>query len=239
MRKIYYLRFVSLAFLILSGLYLKANITSLHMNSFSEYQDSVFLKQILYNGRIWRNKYAHRVTGNQFLYTKDFLPGSVTMNGMLFKNLQLKYDTYEDELLILADSMTILQLNKEMVCNFAITYGNRPHTFIKIETDTITGESRYFESLYTGSASLYVRHISEIERLAHGGMYDEFINSRQIYISRNGRPYSIKSKSAFFDLLGDKKQEIGSYIKNNRIKVSLKIPESFIQVLKYYDTLPQ
>jgi hypothetical protein len=237
MRKIYFLIFFSLTFFILYGFYVTANSKALPMNSFADYPDSVFLKQKLYNGRIWRNNYSHRVTGNQFLFTKGFLPGSVTMNGTLFQHLQLRYDTYDDELLIIADSMTILQLNKEMVCNFTLIYDNKPHLFVKLETDSLSRENRYFEALYKGNTSLYVRHISDIERLAHGGMYDEFINSRQIYISGNGRLHLIKSKSAFFDLLSDKRQELGSFININRIKVSVKIPESFIQVLRYYETL--
>ena len=36
--------------------------------------------QLLYNGRAWRNLY-YKIRGDQFLFSTEFLPGSVTVEG--------------------------------------------------------------------------------------------------------------------------------------------------------------
>lgn len=53
--------------------------------------------QILYNGKVWRNLFTN-VKGDQFLFSKDYLPGSVTINGKSYINLNINYDIYNDEI---------------------------------------------------------------------------------------------------------------------------------------------
>ena len=51
--------------------------------------------QILYNGRAWRNLY-YKVKGDQFLFSNEFLSGTVTIDDRTFSNLNLRYDIYDD-----------------------------------------------------------------------------------------------------------------------------------------------
>ena len=52
--------------------------------------------QKLYNGRAWKNLY-YKIKGDQFLFTTDFIPGSVTIDNKEFRNIRLKYDIYNDD----------------------------------------------------------------------------------------------------------------------------------------------
>ena len=52
--------------------------------------------QILYNGRVWRNLYT-RIKGDQFLFSNDFQPGTVTISGKLFKHLEVLYVIYNSD----------------------------------------------------------------------------------------------------------------------------------------------
>jgi len=202
-------------------------------------QDSVFLRQQLYNGKVWRNIYSHRVTGNQFLFTREFLTGSVTMNGKLFTDHQLKYDTYNDELLIVFDNMTILQLNKEMINMFTLNYADITHKFIKLEADSLIPVAGYVDVVYEGKTTLYVKYTSEISRLAQGRTYDVFINDQRIYLKKGDTLFNIRKEKDLLNLLGDKQQQIRHYIRVNKIRLSKKVPESFVPVLKFYDDILQ
>ncbi|TFH33473.1 MAG: hypothetical protein E4G95_09630, partial [Bacteroidia bacterium] len=94
--------------------------TSIHQKTIfsskeiSTVQDTLLLNQILYNGRIWTGTY-YGVVGTQFMIGPDWLNGDVTMNGTRFNNLPLKYDIYNDELLINYLNKWVLILNREMV----------------------------------------------------------------------------------------------------------------------------
>jgi hypothetical protein len=50
--------------------------------------DTLKENQLLYNGRIWKNIYFN-VEGDQFLFTKSFLPGSVSVRGSKFQDLSI------------------------------------------------------------------------------------------------------------------------------------------------------
>ena len=73
-------------------------------------RDTIRENQILYNGKVWRNLYTN-VKGDQFLFANTYLPGSVSMNGKTFKDLNIKYDIYNDEIIIPKNNGLILQLN--------------------------------------------------------------------------------------------------------------------------------
>ncbi len=202
-------------------------------------RDSVFLRQELYNGKVWRNIYSHRVTGSQFLYTREFLPGSVIMNGRLFRDLELRYDTYNDELLIMFDSTTIIQLNKEMIGMFTLTRDNIQHKFIRLEADSISPVDGFVDVIYEGKTPLCVKNKSEISRLAQGRTYDVFINTQRIYLKKGGALNIVRGKRDLLELLSDKEELVRHYMKANRIRVSKKAPESFVPVLKFYDNMIQ
>ena len=201
-------------------------------------QDTLLQKQILYNGRIWRNQY-YKVRGNQFLFSNDFLPGTVTIKGQLFDNVRLRYDIYKDEITTISNPTTILQLNKEMVDMFSILFKNKWYKFIRILEDSSNVFNGYLNVLYKGKTSLYVKYRKEIELLAEDGKYDRFYQSQSIYIVKDGITYPVTGKKEFFIPLSDKKRQIKNFIKTNKLKILKKVPESFVPVLEFYDNMDQ
>lgn len=219
------------------GFFESANAFTASAEPFTVPQDSVSLRQELYNGRVWRDIYSHRVTGLQFLFTDQFLPGTVIMNGRLFKDLKVRYDTYNDEVMIITDKLAILRLNTEKVDAFTISYDNTLHTFNRLEPDNLNQVKGYVDVLYKGQTALYVKYVNEISRLAQGRTYDVFINSYSIWVLKDGVLIKISGNKDFIRLLSDHNQEIRSYIKANRIVLSKKNPESYARVIKFYDSL--
>jgi len=191
--------------------------------------------QILNNGRAWRNLY-YKIKGDQFLYSPEFLPGSVTIEGRTFNNLKLKYDIYNDELIMITDNGIIIQLNKEMVASFSMIFDD-VYNFKKLEVDTLNSLSGYVNVLYEGNTSLYVKYRKEILILAVDNTFDLFNQTSRIYIKKDGVIYRIGSKGEFLNLLKDHKQEIHKFLKSNKIHVSKSNPESMAQVIEFYEKL--
>ncbi|HRU57000.1 MAG TPA: hypothetical protein P5190_07145, partial [Bacteroidales bacterium] len=75
--------------------------------------------QLLLNGRIWYNLYS-RAFGHQFIATTEFLTGDVTLEGKQYKDLNLKYDILNDELLLSVPYKPVLIMNREMVDSFSL-----------------------------------------------------------------------------------------------------------------------
>jgi hypothetical protein len=210
------------------------NATGYTVNS-SE-QDTLSENQILYNGRLWRNIY-YKIREDQFLFSREFLPGSISVSGKTFKNLKLRYDIYNDQVMIPTDHGSILQLNKEMVDSFNIIFANTTYRFIRLNSDSVKGFSGYVNKLYQGKTALYVKYKKEIELLAVEKKYDMFYQSHRIFIVKDGIVYPVTGKIDLLNTMKEDKAQIKSYLKKNRLQISKKRPESFIPVLRYFDSI--
>jgi len=198
--------------------------------------DTVPENQILYNGRIWRNKYFY-IKGDPYLFSSSMLDGSVTINGKTFKNLKLLYDIFNDELLTLTNKNVIIQLNKEMVDEFTISSAGTDYRFFRIEGEKQAPPDGFVNILYEGRSSLWVKYFKTIELRAVENKYDSFFQSHKIYINQNGKSIQVRNRKQLLELFSDRKGEIKDYMRERKIKISGRQPDSFIPVVKFYDGL--
>jgi hypothetical protein len=195
--------------------------------------DTLAQSQILYNGRVWQNLY-YTVMGDQFLFSKVFLPGSLTIRGKSFKNVSIMYDLYKDEILTTVSPGGILQLNKEMVDSFAILFQNKTYHFTRMSIDGLKG---YYNVIYKGKTALYVRYSKKIEKLAVEDTYDQFYQLTRIYFMKDNIAHLLTSKSDLKKVLVEEKELVKNFIKKNKLIISKENPESFVTVIRYFDSI--
>jgi hypothetical protein len=143
-----------------------------------EYPD----KKVLLNGRIWWNQYSKTV-GDQFFLDGTFLKGSVVFNGILYGDLDLKYDIANDELIFSLENHPVICLNKEMVDSFTLQFQNRNYNIINAGYDTSSILKGYINLLYSGPSALYVKYTKLIYPLAVDGRYDLFVAEHQVFLN--------------------------------------------------------
>jgi uncharacterized protein YajQ (UPF0234 family) len=199
-------------------------------------QDSLISNQILYNGRAWRNTYA-ALKGDPYLFSKEFMTGSVTISGKTFGNNLLLYDILKDEVLILSEKNFILQLNKELMERFTLTWNNQVYNFVKFKGDSLSVLNGYLNELYSGKTGVYVKYKKKIEVRAVEDKYDGFSQSFKTYLVKDGVPYQVKNKRQLIDVLKDNKQKVTGYIRSHKLDISGKRPETLVPVAEYYDSL--
>jgi hypothetical protein len=194
--------------------------------------------QILFSGKEWHNLYTS-IKGDQFLFSKEFVPGTVSINGKTFIDISLNYDIYNDEILIPANKGIILQLNKEIVDSFTLGFDNKTYKFFNTDKDSLENIKGFVKVLYEGKSRLYVKYKKEIQPLAVEDKYDLFFRTYRVYFVKGGKVNQISSKNELLKVLVDQKIQIKDFMKKNKTKVSKKDPESFIPVIRYYDSLSQ
>jgi len=212
--------------------------TTFALNKDTSVQDTLKEDQTLYNGKIWRNIY-YLIKEDQFLFSKEFLPGTVSVRGKLFPGVLLKYDIYRDELITPVDKGVLLQLNKEWIDSFSLSFQNKTYRFIKAEEDSVKGDESFFNVLYHGNTALLVRYTKKIEKMAVEGKYDKFYQISRIYLEKGNGLFQVTGKRDLMKLMPEHKTAISDYMKINKIRVSEKTPESFIPVIRFYDSLSQ
>jgi hypothetical protein len=204
-----------------------------NLSQYSELHDTLKENQVLYNGRIWKNIY-HNVEGDQFLFTKSFLPGSVSIRGYQFSDLSIMYDIFNDEILIPFSKGGVLQVNKQMVDSFTIVFLNKKYHFTKLQIDSLDS---FVNTIYKGKSALYIRYTKKIEKSADQGKYDQFYQVNQTLFVKDNKLYPIKGKRDLLNALQDDNESVKDYIKKNRIKITAKDPESFVPVIRYFDSI--
>lgn len=198
-------------------------------------QDTAKQNQILYNGKIWRNLYT-QVRENQFLFTSDFLTGSVSIRGTVFDNVPLKYDIFKDELLTPSDPGGMLQINKERVDSFSLFFENEKYRFVSIP-DSADATHGYFNLIYKGQIAFYRKFIKKIDKLSLDGQSDRFYQFFRLYLMKDNKLFPVTGKSDLQDLFKEQKTLIKAYLKKSGLEVSVKEPESFIPLIRYIESI--
>lgn len=60
-----------------------------------------------------------------------------------------------------------------------------------------------------------------------------------MYLMKDNIVYPINGTKTLFKVLNADKEQIRNFIKKNRLRISKKIPESFVPVIRYYDSISQ
>jgi hypothetical protein len=191
---------------------------------------------MLFNGRIWRSLYSN-VVGDEFLYSKDWLTGDLNINEITFHDVLLRYDIYNDQLLAYYNRTIFVQLNKELIREFTLVHEFKKDTFKNFSGGKDNPVNGFGQVLYGGNTYLIIKHEKRIQELAVDNKYDQFYQLQTLYILKRGKFYKVNSKRDLINILSDKKQLVQNYIREKKIRVRKKVPESYIPVLKYYDTL--
>jgi hypothetical protein len=227
---------ILLAFLTGSGIYCTGQEKPGHSIFKIQSQDTIRGRQLLYNGISWTNRYR-RIDGDQFLFSPLFLPGTISINGKTFSNVRLKYDIYTDALITPLNREEIVQLNKEMVDSFTINFENRVYRFKNIRSDSLKDITGYVNLSYKGNSSFYVRYKKSISPSSSPHSDGHFFQSNTMYLVRDYVVYPVNGISDLYNIPDADKEQIREFIKKNKLKISKKIPDSFIPVIKFYDSI--
>ncbi len=221
-----------------SGVFAREPRSSGHLIINSFQQDTTKDIQLLYNGKIWRNLY-YNVNENQFLFSNDYLPGSITINGKTFHNILLKYDIFKDEILTPSDPGGTVQLNKEKVDSFSVRFHTKIYNFKKLREDTIRATDLYYNVLYQGKTCFCIKYYKKIEKLAVEGQYDSFYQFSKLFFVRNKEFIQISGKGDLLKAMESKRDLVKIFIKKNKLSITENEPESFIPVIRFYDSISQ
>lgn len=199
-------------------------------------QDTLSKNQDLYNGKVWTNKHR-RINGDPYLFANYFLPATVSGNVKTYKNLTIRYDIFSDEITIPVNREEILQLNKEMVDSFTLSFENKVFKFIQIR-DTLSkveGFKGYINVVYQQKSALFIKYIKLITPEITDKSDGDFLQTKRIFLVKDGIVSLIGSVNDLYKALNTNKTQVNEFLKKNKLKISRDKPESFIPLIKYYD----
>jgi hypothetical protein len=202
------------------------------------YNTAIGQQSRLYNGPEY-DLYNPNIKGNAYFSDiNSFSSGTVTYDGILYKDVPMMYDLNKDVVAVmLYNKFSRFSLLKERVQSFDLLN----HHFIYIRTDSLNVNSintGFYDQLYSGNLEVLVKRSKAIQSTSGTNNIETyFTSSKSFYLKKGNNYYSIGGQGTLLSILKDKKKELQQYIKANKIKFNRTPEEAMVAIAVRYDEL--
>ncbi|MCG8309310.1 MAG: hypothetical protein MI975_18090 [Cytophagales bacterium] len=180
------------------------------------------------------------VKGHQFFIEDYWEFGNVTYDSNTYDSIPLKYDIYEDLLLIEnfnSDGfLSPIKLYSKNVREFNL----HGYHFIWLNRDSISGLREGFYNLMYHSNKIQVlvkRRKEIISSNEMNSVRNQFSQRDKYYIKKNGRYHKVRKKKTVLKVLVDRKKELKRFIRENHFLFKTNPDVQLVEVVKHYDSL--
>lgn len=174
----------------------------------------------LYNGTEYIEGYKTTRDKNRFFIRSEFFPGSVVYDEQAYHGIQLKYDIFDDQLIVSLQNQeqeSVIQLNKADVSQFTLDGHLFKH--LKFQQKNIEQPPGYYEvvAIYP-KLILYEKHRKkrwkkEDKRV----VYFEFTDAKSDFLCAYKDSFlSLRSRNDVYELFPQYKKQLKSYYAANQ-----------------------
>jgi len=216
-------------------LFLSTFVAGQHYSPGQNEADPDWLEQFLYSGVEWRPEF-HMVSGHEFFLTSEYLDADITVEGISFRNVRIRYDICNDNVIILWKSNFPIALSRQRIDGFTVRHDGTERRFVNYH-DAFPEFSGFAEVLYSGGTTFVARHTKALNYNPSSTTFSQFMDYTKYFYMINGTCNQVKSRRTFLKLMGDHEQEVKRYIRQNNILMSNFSPAGFSAVAAYHDSL--
>lgn len=188
-------------------------------NSYKNVEDLYGANQIPLNGKL-SEYFPSKVIGWPYYLNDKFHKGAITIHDTEYKNIELKYNIFEQNLEVLYISPQNTRYSLIPPADFISSFKIGEQQFEKL---TFNEEAKFFQIIHKGNIECLYYWYKKSSESNEEGRYAklEYHNTkRKSYIVMNGNLYPYKSKSSFVKLFPKThKSAIKKFMKTNQIKV--------------------
>ncbi len=192
----------------------------------------------LANGIAFEEYYYNVIGSANFQELTAFSIGSIIYDGIRFDSIPLMYNLHQDKLLLPLTEFTKYSLISQKVSDFYINNHHFKYIHV-VDTTTTNVRSGFFDILYSGKQKMLAKRTKSMYQKIENqrDMFFRFSSKTVYYLERDNKYYPVSSQASLLNYFKDKKKELKSYIKTNKIKFR-KDPEQAMSLLvRQYETL--
>ena len=196
---------------------------------------------VLYNGVQYINEYVIFNGKHQFFDTDSFVEGEVTYDGHLFSGVNLKYDVFNDDLILApfgSSGSFPFKLIRSKVQRFSFGQNN----FVNVNQLITSPRNRnigFCKLLQEGDSLHIYQKISKNlrERNKQGRVYYEFLQKESFYLFYAGKVYPVDGKGNWIAIFPGQKELIKTFYQDNRKQLNTETELFYIRLSKQIDNL--
>jgi len=190
----------------------------------------------LVSGKLYRGARQGSVAGHPYYIDENWKTGFVIIDGILFDNLLLKYDVFENKLVLnttnISKSAVLLCLNLEKTKRFGMNGRN----FIPFPPEKDTPEPRFSESVVDDTLSFLILKRKDLK--VEGGSVDySYETYEDFYLLYNNELVKFRNRRTLFSLFPDLKDALKKYIRRENLTFIKKRSGNLSRLTLYCNTL--
>jgi hypothetical protein len=199
--------------------------------------DEYGFDQVLDNGFLYKEKYLKKI-GHQFLLQDQFYNGTLVFRGEVYKGVELKYDIYDQQLVLIIKNNNSIELivpHNDFISAFSL--GDKFFSKYNFQ-----GESRFYQVVYDTEKVKCLYYWFKQEYDSNNIIYlgfNEFTDSeKESYLIMDGSLKKYKNNRSFTKLFPNEiKARVRGYIRINYINVAKSSDEKIKELLTYCNSL--
>jgi hypothetical protein len=200
------------------------------------YTRELGLNARLYNGPEYED-YSNTVKiGFPYFVSKDYQPGSVIFDSILYPGIQVRFDIVKDLLMVLHPiSYVSMQLRSETIGGFTIG----SHQFVHLGVDSAEGmKNAFYERLYDGKTPVYVRHRKDLQdRNKSDDIYREAVPYDSYFILKDNQYHQVRSSKGLFAIFKGREKVIQQHLRKQKLRFKRNKELAIVEAAKFYDQL--
>lgn len=208
----------------------------------SSYSEKMEATNEIVNGKEYVSYYVQSQQ-KPLLFLKKKRTATLFTSSRRYKNLDLQYDTFLDEVIFTDTTKTInysfpkIALNKDIVEGFSLYFEDDSMHFKYLSMPQCSERNLnegFYEIAYQGKSQYYIKHVSNY--FMREGMH-EYQYSPENYISTGGKFFKVTGKGSLLKLFGVHSGEVKKFLHMARIRIRQADKNQFVSILKFYDSL--
>ena len=217
-------------FLFVLGCLLCSPMRAQHQQVFEEYRREAGDWAEMFVGKVEVGYASAAYKNLPYLLSDDFVSGDVMYNDLWYKNVRLRYDAYQKQLVV---------NTPEKQLNICVPM-HAVNKFVLDGTDYERRDGEMVAILFSGSGMELIEHVNVYvaEELVNKMSFKyRFVHVVKYYMLRDGRRYEVGNLRSITKLFPDMKKELKRFVKINRLDFSEHRKSSLISLIKYADKL--
>jgi hypothetical protein len=186
----------------------------------------------LYNGRQFYG-YLGSIEGDAFYLSKNWLTESIFYDGLWYRNVQIMYDIYRDEVIVKHPNGVVVVLFGERVNEFSF----QGQTFVYLNGNSSIKKG-FYQRLTQGRAIVYAKRIKILEEKINGLIVErKFIPRNIFFIYKENSYYPVKKQKALIAVLKEKRNEVQQYRNQLKLRYKTNAEQVIVRTAEYYNQI--
>lgn len=203
----------------------------------SLYDGSIRGQSRLYNGTEHRD-YLSQNDEHPYFSLDDWQYGFIMYDDERYDSVALFYDLSRDQ--VITEHM-LTGAKIELIAKKISVFTMNGHYFERLYKDSsgVISEG-FYERLYNGNPTVYVKRTKVLTSRASGNelIYD-FEERNRIFLKKDSHYYPVRSKKSVLKVLADKKQELRTMLKQEKIIYKADRERAIVRMAQTYNTTPR